>query len=168
MALHRAEEQPISRYVNRRSIAIAAVLLLTCGGAYAYWTNNGSGSGNAVTGTAGVLMSVIQTSNPTGLYPGGPTAPLSGTFNNGNGSSVYVSTVGATISSVTGDNIDLVHPCGASDYQLNGFPVDVNATIPSGNAQGAWGTGTSIQLKNLGTNQDGCKDATVHLTYSSD
>jgi hypothetical protein len=157
----------MSRYVNRRSIAVAALVLLFAGGAYAYWTNGGSGTGDAETGTATSEITVVQTSTPEDLYPGGPAASLAGKFDNANDSAVHVNTVGATISSVSGAHIDLVHPCTASDYQLNGFPVTVNADIPSGTAQGAWGTGTSIQLLELGSNQDGCKDATVHLAYTS-
>jgi len=110
---------------------------------------------------------VVQTSTPTGLYPGGPTAPLSGNFDNGNDIDMHVNTVDATISSVTGANITVLHPCDASDYELNGFPLTVNADIPPGNAQGAWGTGASIELVERGSNQDGCKDAVVHLSYTS-
>jgi len=161
----------MSRHVNRRSIAIVALLLLSASGAYAYWTNDGSGSGSAATGTATVALTVVQTSIPTGLYPGGPAELLSGKFDNANSYDMHVNSVDAAIASVTGPNIDLLHPCTASDYQLNGFPVTVDADITPGSAQGAWGAGppaTSIQLNETGCNQDGCKDAVVNLDYTSD
>jgi hypothetical protein len=148
------------------SVALGTVVLLAAAtGAYAYWTNSGSGSGTAATGT-NVAITVTQTSTPSGLYPGGPTAALSGKFNNTNASAVYVNDVSATITSVTGPNITGPTPCTAADYQLNGFPVTVDAQVPSGTAQGAW-TGGSIQLLESGSNQDGCKSATVNLTYTS-
>jgi hypothetical protein len=156
----------MSRIYTRKSLAaFGAVFLLAAVGAYAYWTNGGSGTGSAATGS-NVAIVVTQTTTPSGLYPGGPTAALSGQFNNTNAGTVYVSQVNATIASVTGPNIDGTHPCAAGDYQLNGFPVTVNAQIPSGTGQGSW-NGASIQLLNPATNQDGCKGATVTLTYTS-
>jgi hypothetical protein len=154
------------RKLNRKTVAaFGAVFLLVAAGAYAYWTNGGSGSGSAATGS-NVAITVTQTTTPSGLYPGGPTAPLAGAFNNTNASKVYVNEVNATISSVTGPNITVPNPCTAADYQLNGFPVQVDAEVNSGTAQGSW-TGASIQLLNTATNQDGCKGATVNLAYTS-
>jgi ABC-type glycerol-3-phosphate transport system substrate-binding protein len=153
-----------SKFRHITVAALAAVSLVAAVGAYAYWTNGGSGSGTAATGT-NVAITVTQTSTPSGLYPGGPTAALSGKFNNTNGGPVYVHQIVAAIASVTGPNIDGGHPCAAGDYQLNGSPVTVDAEIPSGTAVGAW-SGASIQLLNSATNQDGCKGATVNLTYT--
>jgi hypothetical protein len=148
------------------ALAATGVVLIAAFAAYAYWTNSGSGGGSAATGT-NAAITVTQTTAPTGLYPGGPTAALAGKFNNTNDSKVYVHQVLATIASVTGPNIVAVTaPCTAGDYQLNGFPVTVDAEIPAGTAQGSW-TGASIQMLNPLTNQDGCKGATVNLTYSS-
>jgi hypothetical protein len=147
------------------ALALLTLFLLAGGGAYAYWTNGGSGTGTAATGS-GVAITVTQTTTPAGLYPGGPTAALAGKFNNTNAGPVYVNEVTATIASVTGPNIDATFPCDATDYQLNGFPVTVAAQVPAGTAQGNW-TGGSIQLLNSATNQDGCKGATVTLTYTS-
>ena len=143
----------------------AVALLGVVAGAYAYWTNSGTGAGTAATGT-NVGITVTQTTTPSGLYPGGPTAALSGKFNNTNAGAVYVNQVSASIASVTGPNITVPNPCTAADYQLNGFPVTVAAEIASGTAQGSW-TGASIQLLDAVTNQDGCKGATVNLTYTS-
>jgi hypothetical protein len=160
----------MSRYVNRRTMAIVALLLLFTGGAYAYWTHGGTGTGTADTGTATDPIDVIQTSSATDLYPGGPPAVLSGNFNNDNDHDMHVNAVSATITSVTGPHIDAPggFPCTAADYDLQGFPISVNASIVPGLGKGAWGGATStIQLIERGANQDGCKDATVHLTYSS-
>jgi hypothetical protein len=149
----------------KAAAAFAAVSVLVAAGAYAYWTNGGSGSGSAATGN-NVAIVVTQSTSPSALYPGGPTAPLAGAFNNSNAGKVFVNEVNATISSVTGPNITAPNPCTAADYQLNGFPVQVDAEVNSGTAQGSW-TGASIQLLNTATNQDGCKGATVNLAYTS-
>lgn len=159
----------MSRFLSRKAAASAAVAvaLLSAAGAYAYWTNGGSGSGSAATGT-NVAISVTQTSTPTALYPGGPTASLAGAFNNTNASPVRVHQVSATIASVTRTATAIAGslPCTVADYQINGFPVTVDALIPAGSAQGSW-TGASIQLLDSGANQDGCKGATVNLSYTS-
>lgn len=153
------------RKINRKTLAIGAVLLLAAAGAYAYWTGGGSGSGSAATGTT-VGLTVTQTTTPTGLVPGGPTKALAGKFNNTNDGPVYVNEVNASISSVTGPNITVPNPCTAADYQLNGFPVQVDAEVDSGTAQGDW-SGASIELLNTSSNQDGCKGATVNIAYTS-
>jgi hypothetical protein len=159
----------MSRFLSRKAAASAgvAVVLIAATGAYAYWTNGGSGTGSAATGT-NVAIVVTQTTTPTALYPGGPTAALAGAFNNTNASPVRVHQVSATISSVTrtAGAIAGSLPCAVADYQINGFPVTVDAQIPAGSAQGSW-TGASIQLLDSGVNQDGCKGATVNLAYTS-
>ena len=150
---------------KRKLLALCATMLVATGVAYAYWTTTGTGSGSASTGGT-VAITVNQTSTVSGLYPGGPAAALSGNFNNPNSGQVRVGSVSATISSVTGPNIDGTHPCTGSDYQLNGFPVSVNTQVAAGNGVGSW-SGGSIQLLNSGSNQDGCKGATVNLSYTS-
>jgi hypothetical protein len=159
----------MSRFLSRKAAASAgvAVVLIAAAGAYAYWTNGGSGTGSAATGT-NVAIVVTQTTTPTALYPGGPTAALAGAFNNTNASPVRVHQVSATISSVTrtAGAIAGSLPCAVADYQINGFPVTVDAQVPAGSAQGSW-TGASIQLLDSGVNQDGCKGATVNLAYTS-
>ena len=154
------------RRINiRKIVGLTTAVALVTAGAYAYWTNSGSGSGTAVTGS-NAAITVTQTTSPTGLYPGGPAAALAGKFNNGNDGKVYVNDVDAAIASVTGPNIDATHPCDASDYVLSGFPVNVDAEVPAGSAQGSW-SGGGIALQNAATNQDGCKGATVNLTFTS-
>jgi hypothetical protein len=153
-------------------LGATAVVLIAAVAAYAYWTTTGTGDGTAATGTTEGIT-VNQTTTLSSLYPGG-TVALAGTFGNGNDGSVYVAAVDAEIESVTGPNIVAVTaPCTADDYQLNGFPVAVAVEVASGDPVGAWGIGlglsgeTSITMLDSSTNQDGCKDATVNLTYSS-
>ena len=151
--------------LNRKAVVTAgAVLLIAAGGAYAYWTTTGSGTGSATNGTS-VGITINQTSTITGLYPGGPAVALSGNFDNTNSGAVYVGTVTATLVDVTGGSGG-TPACTTADYTLASPAATVNADIASGNGVGAW-SGPTIQLKNLATNQDACKNATVNLAYTS-
>ena len=146
-------------------VAITTVALLACASvAFAYWTSIGSGTGDAATGSSGAIT-VVQTSSVAGLFPGGPAQTLSGNFNNPNAGQVFVGSITATISGVTGPNIDASNPCTAADYQLGGFPVTVNAQIPTGTGVGSW-TGGTLSMVNSATNQNGCKGATVAIAYT--
>jgi hypothetical protein len=153
---------------SRRTTIIASTMALvvtTSVVAYAFWTNSGAGSGQATTGTN--TVTVHQLSTPSGLVPGGPAAPLFGDFTNPNTSGVFVSTVAAEITDVTGGPEDLGDPeCTAADFHLNNNPVGVGTTVPPGSHVSAW-SGMSIQLLETGLNQDNCKNVTVELSYST-
>jgi hypothetical protein len=142
-------------------IAITAALLLAgTGTAVAYWTAGGSGTGTASAGS-NVPITAVQTSVLTGVAPGVAAQTLSGNFTNTNASTVYVATVTAAISSITG----AAGVCDATDFTLSNAVMTVAASIPAGAAQGAW-TGATLAFNNKATNQDGCKNATVHIGYT--
>jgi hypothetical protein len=150
------------RKFSKKTIAVAigtVVVLAGAGVAYAYWTNNGSGTGSAATGT-NVGVTVNQTSDVSGLAPGGLAQPLSGHFDNSNDGPVYVAAVTAT---VTGTD---KAGCGPTDYTIAGT-APVNAEIAPGEGVGSW-SGLTIQFNNKpATNQDACKGAAVTITYAS-
>lgn len=156
--------------LRRKKILAGIIALVVLGSgvaAYAFWTNGGTGSGTAATGT-NTGITVNQTSAPAGLYPGGDAQSLSGDFDNTNAGSVQVHNVTATLASVTGGGTDGTKPdCTIADYTLTDNPATVDAEIPTGTAQGAWGP-ISIAMVDSGTNQDNCKNATVHVNYTSD
>ncbi|TAL41021.1 MAG: hypothetical protein EPN91_11725 [Salinibacterium sp.] len=146
---------------KRLAIAVTAALLLAGGGtAVAYWTAGGSGSGTASAGSNSPITAV-QTSTLTGVAPGVAAQTLSGNFTNGNASSVYVASVTASISSITGAD----GSCDATDFTLSNAVMTVAASIPAGTAQGSW-TGATLAFNNKATNQDGCKNAVVHISYT--
>jgi hypothetical protein len=155
------------RKLNRKTVVVVGVVsLVAAGGAYAYWTNGGTGTGSAASGN-NVGITVTQTTDASGLYPGGPAVVLSGKFNNTNSGPVHVHQVIASIATVTGGPlVDGAHTCTITDYSLTNATATVDADIPSGTAVGAW-TGPSIQMVNAATNQDGCKGGTVALAYTS-
>ncbi len=148
-------------------IAAATILLLAGGGtAIAYWTATGTGSGSASSGS-NAPISVVQTSTVSNLRPGAAGQVLSGNFTNPNDSPTYVTSVTASIASVTKAVGAPAGTCDASDYTLAGATMTVNAQVPSGTAQGAW-TGATLAFNNKSAaNQDACKGATVNLSYTS-
>ena len=159
----------MSRLNGRNKVFVigAVCALLAAAGAYAYWTAGGSGTGTATTASATTQVTVNQTGPLTAMYPGGAAQALSGTFGNTNSGPIQVTTVTAAITGVTKASGAPAGDCDATDFTLAGAVMTVNAEIPSGpGAVGAW-TGATIQFNNkAGTNQDGCKGATVALSYT--
>jgi hypothetical protein len=158
-------EFPMRKFSKKTAaVAASAVILLSgAGAAYAFWSAGGFGSGAATTST-NVPITAVQTSVISGLQPGGTAQSLSGNFTNGNTSPVYVSSVTASISSVTINSVVAVG-CDASDYTIANAVMTVGTEIPAGTAKGAW-TGATISFNNKATNQDACKGATVNLSYT--
>lgn len=153
---------------SKKNILIAAVtvgLLAIGGGAFAYWTVTGAGTGAASTGVTSGTITVVQTSTVSNLRPGGAAQTLSGNFNNSDTSPVYVATVTAAIGSVVKSGTAPGGACTAADYTLSNAVMTVAAQIQPGTGQGAW-TGATLAFNNTGANQDGCQGATVNLTYT--
>jgi hypothetical protein len=91
----------------KRRIAMGVVLIgfLGSGIAYAYWTTQGTGSGNATTGnlqTVTIDTVSFPTATAVRLYPGGPTTPVTITVTNPNSFPVTVSSL--TYGSITSGN----------------------------------------------------------------
>jgi hypothetical protein len=151
---------------RRRSLALAvAAIMVISAGAVAYWTAGGSGTGSADTAAATTPLTVNQTTTLNAMYPGDTAQTISGNFDNTNDGPIHVSTVTASISSVTKAVGAPAGTCDASDYTLTDAVMTVNAEITAGTAQGSW-TGAKIKFNNKATNQDQCKGATVNLSYA--
>jgi hypothetical protein len=147
------------------AIMVAAVTVLAAGGAaFAYWTAGGSGTGTATTTASTSALTAVQTTTVTGMQPGDSAQTISGNFTNPNSSPVYVTSVTASIASVTKAGSPAVG-CDASDYTLGSPVMPVGVEVASGTAKGAW-TGATIKFNNKATNQDACKGATVNLAYA--
>jgi hypothetical protein len=162
-------EKAIENKNKKRALKVAALtggLVLVGGVAFAYWTQGGTGSGTATTGNV-TAVTVNQTSTISGLAPGGAAQTLSGNFNNPNNGPVYVTSVTASISSVTKAVGAPSGTCDATDYTLTGATMAVGAEVASGTGKGAW-TGATLAFNDKpAVNQDACKGATVNLSYSA-
>lgn len=153
--------------VSKRILAVGLPLVVVAasGAAYAYWTSNGTGTGTATTGTT-LALTVAGATAPTDLAPGVAAGPVTVTVTNPGSSSVKVSQVVASIASVSKAAGAPAGGCTASDYTLSG------ATMTTGAAELAPGasttfSGASLGFNNTGSNQDGCKGATVNLSYTA-
>lgn len=158
------DEQKRTGHGRRVLVGAAALGLISGGAAFAFWTSGGSGTGSASTGDVSPLT-VVQTSTITGLAPGLPAQTLSGTFTNPNSGPVYVSTVTASIASVTKAGGAPAGTCDATDYTLSNAAMTVNAEVLADDSS-TW-SGATIAFNNkASSNQDACKGATVNLSYT--
>lgn len=160
----------MSRVLNRKNSAIIGVaFLLVAAGAYAYWTQIGTGSDTAATGTGSAII-VNQTTNPVNLAPNSGTQPLSGNFDNPNPGTVMVASVTAALASISGGGSDgTIDACTIADYRINNAmttTISNGGVIASGNAVGTW-SGPTIEMLDRPESQDNCKGATVNITYTS-
>ncbi|BBH15935.1 hypothetical protein Back2_02220 [Nocardioides baekrokdamisoli] len=146
------------KYIAVGSAAI--VLAAGSGAAYAYWTSTGSGTSSASTASTQTVTINVTSAAITGLYPGGPSANISGTFTTPNGAAIYVGQV--TVAVDPSFSVGTTNPCTPADFTIT-QPSPTNATVSTG---GTWGTAT-IALKDLVTNQDNCKGVSVPLVLSS-
>ena len=140
------------------TVVTAALVLGVGGTAFAYWTQVGSGTGGAATGTT-VPLIVNQTTVVTGLYPGVTPVTLSGTFDNPNAGEVKAGAVSAT---VTGTS---VVGCDKAWYTIGGTSTPATQIVAAGTGKGTW-TGLTVGLVNNAVNQDACKSATITIAYT--
>jgi len=166
MAAHRAVKRRLRATRVAALAAVVVVLVVVGGAAFAWWTAGGTGSGSASTASSLTGLTVVQTSTISGLAPGGSAQTLSGNFDNSNAGPVYVTSVTASISSVTKAGGAPAGTCDATDYTLANATMTVGAEVIAGTGKGSW-TGATLAFNNkAASNQDACKGATVNLSYS--
>ncbi len=146
-------------------IAGAAVAgLASTGVAYAYWTTTGSGTGTAVTGTS-VAVTVAQVGSITAMSPGSLPQAVDFSITNPAATNQFITSVAVAITGVTGPNITIANPCNAGDYALTQPTATYGDLAPGLHSYSP--SGSTLQLVNSSSNQDGCKGATVALSFSA-
>lgn len=158
---------------KRRMLALSMVGILALGGAaYAYFTTTGSGSGDAQVGTSQALtITAAITPAAGGLVPGGTGSDVVFSVNNPSSGNVMVNTV--TFTGVTAYT-DALHTipiasgtgiaqCDVSQFSMAAVPQ--NQDVPAGTTVLA-DHGTLL-MANAGFNQDGCKNAFLLATFTS-
>lgn len=103
---------------------------------------------------------IKQTAELADLYPGAAAQMLSGTFSNTGTGSVYIGSIEATLAEVTGGQ----GSCSLAGYELLNPIMPVNRSIPVGTDVGEW-SGAMIRMIDESGKQDGCKLATVKISY---
>ncbi|TFC13061.1 hypothetical protein E3O19_12755 [Cryobacterium algoritolerans] len=142
-----------------RGIALvaAALLLVGGGGAFAYWSTTGQGTGSAANAAANGTLVLTATFDP-GLAPGN-SVPVTFTAQNAGTSTLHLGTI---TSVVTTSNA----LCLASDFTIS--PVTFDTTL-KGKTPGVVTLSPTglLSFADTANNQDACKSAVVTLTLSS-
>ena len=123
-------------------------------------TNRGTGSGEAATGSIPALI-VVQTGALVPLIPGDSAQTLRGTFTNTGRAPVHVTSVTASLTGVTGNR----GPCTTADYLLLDPVMPVDRVVEVGEGVDGWSGATIQMVHDPETIQDGCKLATLDITY---
>ena len=148
---------------NKKTTAILTITLLTvAGGAFAYWSTTGSGTGNATNASSNGTV-VLYAAFGNGLTPGASTT-VTYTASNANTSSLRVGTITPTVSV---DSTHVTAGCLAADFTI--APTASNTTVPANTIPAspvAAGSGT-LSFADTALNQDGCKGAVITLGLTS-
>lgn len=152
------------------AIAGGALVVASAGVAYAYWTTTGTGAGTAGTASSSVSAIVIAGAS-TGLLSPGVTVPLSGTATNPNAGSVAAGPVTAAITGIEdAAGTDITDACAPSNYTLGGSTGSIGVLTASSEStttdSKSW-SGLTLEMEDGMDNQDACKDAVVHLSFSA-
>jgi outer membrane protein OmpA-like peptidoglycan-associated protein len=105
------------------------------------------------------------------LQPGTAPQPLDLAFSNPNGFDLQVSQLQVSIASVDAPAAREGLPCTTADFAVRQFGGSYPFTIPAGgstlaSAGRAIATWPTVAMVETNRDQDGCKGATVHLSYS--
>jgi hypothetical protein len=164
----------MSLFKNKKIIALilgTAVAAVLAVGAYAYFTSTGTGSGSASVGTSTTWA--VTTLSATGgpLTPGGPTESITYKVKNNSTGAQNLANVAISIANSDGTAWTAVSGCSKNDFSIDGAAAGAlyNDTAQAADlAPGATATGSiTLQMVDSGSNQDGCKGATVPLYLSA-
>jgi len=156
----------IKKHITKKVIGIGLVagLVLGAGGAaFAYLSGTGSGTGGAVTATAGSINITDNSSGLADLGPGVAAQNVTLYLGNPSGTSLYVPTVTVTLN--TGNP-----SCTASNYEINGTQYTGPVALPYGAEVAAgvtatWTNAYNIAFDDLPTPQ-ACSGVAVGIAYS--
>jgi hypothetical protein len=155
------------RFRNHKKLTAIGVVavLAVAGGAYAFWTSTGGGSGTAVVGDQGTIT--VAATVTAGIAPG-TTEPISFTAANTGSSAITIGTV--HLVSVAADASHA--SCAVGDFTMldvnekTGTPA-VGQSIPAGATATPLLTGGTLSYVNTAVSQDGCKNALLTLTLAT-
>jgi hypothetical protein len=160
----------IRRVVQTRKGRLAAlgsgVALVAVVGAVAYFTNTGSGTGQATVGTSTPWGVTFGATTGT-MLPGSGTSTVNYTVtNNGTGNQQLTTTTATVVSDGTGNVTSsgtAVPGCLASWFSAANSPPAAVTLPPGGSATGS----AAITMVESGTNQDPCQGVTPDILVSA-
>ena len=152
-------------------LGVVATLAVS-GVAYAYFSANGAGTGNAQVGTSTALViTPTITAGTGGIVPGGNPASVALAVTNGGSGKEYVGTVTMTGVLAYSDaahtnNITGLGAGKCDTTQFSMTPVVENQEVPAGGPTALANNG-SLVFADSGANQDGCKGAYLVASFTS-
>lgn len=162
----RTEKKNSKKKKSAAFVAAGVIGLATAGGAYAYWTSLGGGTGTASTKAGATSVFEVTGNVANAMFPGDTAQTVTATVKNTGTENYKLQAVKAF---VTTDK----QGCDGTDYKLNGAAAPTNATdavaitvTQADLAPAATTTGTfTMQFNNKLTDQNACKGAAVTITY---
>jgi hypothetical protein len=159
---------------RKRATAVAAVCgsLLLTGGAVAYFTARGSGTGTTRIGTSsGLQISATITPASGGLVPGGNPADVAFMVTNPGDSDQVVNQVslGSVVAYSDAAHANNISGTGSGRCDTSKFtmaPVTENQSVGPGATTSLPHDG-SLLFADAGTDQDGCKSAYIVASFTS-
>jgi hypothetical protein len=150
---------------KRRAVFVltAALVVAVAGGAYAYFTTAGTGTGTAAVGSSSAVT--LHATVTGSLYPG-TSSPVTLTVDNPSTGQQRVGTVSLTSVTVDAAHSECVVTSSGENPAFTMAAVAVNKTFAPGNAQAVTPTGT-LTMNDTGISQDKCQGATLTLHLTS-
>ena len=141
----------------------AALLVVVAGGAYAFFSTSGTGTGTASVGSSSALT--LHATVTGSLYPGS-SSPVSFTVDNPSSGKQRVGTI--SLEKITADaghsSCSVVTTGGNPDFTM--AEIVVNKVFGPGNGQAVTPNG-SLTMNDTGVSQDACQGATLTLSLKS-
>jgi hypothetical protein len=166
---HVQPPEPRSERKNKRKRWIALGILgifALAGGAYAYFTTTGSGTGSTRAGTSTALtINATITPGTGGIVPDGNPAGIAFSAVNTGTSAQLVDTIHLVSVDAYTDAGHTVPATGCDTSYFSVADVVASQTVPGGTTSIT--APGSLVFTDSGTNQDACKLAYLVLTFSS-
>jgi hypothetical protein len=138
----------------------AALMVVIVGGAYAFFTSSGTGTGTASVGSSSAVT--LHATVTGSLYPGS-SSPVSFTVDNPSSGKQKVGTISLVSITPDASHSECSTVIG-TDFAMPA--VTANQTFGNGNAQAVTATGT-LTMNDTGVSQDKCQGATLTLNVKS-
>lgn len=158
------------RSSRKRKFAVLGVVasMALAGVAIAYFTDTGSGTGNAAVGTS-TPWTVTQTSTTGTMYPGYGTSTIDYSVKNGGSGVQHLNATTATVANdgsgniVQGPTNTPVVGCLATWFTATNTPPAAGDVNPGSTVTGS----VAVVMANAAVTQDACKNALPNITISA-
>ena len=153
---------------KKRTIAILIAIgaLIIAGGAFAYFTASGSGTGQAAVGTASPWTVSFQTTTGT-MYPGAGSTTMPYTITNAGNGNQKLATTAASVNADTNGNVTS-HGTSVTGCLASWFTAANTPPAAADLAAGAHTTGSvAVTMTDAAANQNACQGVTPDVTVSA-